>query len=60
MEVISSYYTNVGNVKTTNQDSLSVEVVNSPNGRIVFAVVCDGMGGLDQGELASKEVVLAF
>jgi len=60
MEVLSSYYTNAGNVKTTNQDSLSVEVVNSPNGRIVFAVVCDGMGGLDQGELASKEVVLAF
>ncbi len=60
MEVVSSYYTNVGNVKTRNQDSLSVKVVNSPNGRIVFAVVCDGMGGLDQGELASKEVVLAF
>lgn len=60
MEIIASYYTDVGNVKEMNQDSLSVKVVNSPRGKIVFAMVCDGMGGLEQGELASKEVVMAF
>lgn len=60
MEVIASYYTDVGNVKKMNQDSLSVKVVNSPRGKIVFALVCDGMGGLEQGELASKEAVVAF
>lgn len=60
MEIIASYYTDVGSVKEMNQDSLSVKVVNSPRGKIVFAIVCDGMGGLEQGELASKEVVVAF
>jgi serine/threonine protein phosphatase PrpC len=60
MEVLTAYETNVGNVKKINQDSLSVKVVNSPRGKLVFAVVCDGMGGLEQGELASKETVLAF
>lgn len=60
MEIMASYYTDVGNVKEVNQDSLSVKVVNSPRGKIAFALVCDGMGGLEQGELASKEVVLAF
>lgn len=60
MEIIASYYTDVGPVKEINQDSLSVKVVNSPRGKIVFAIVCDGMGGLEQGELASKEVVVAF
>lgn len=60
MEIITSYYTDVGTTKQINQDSLSVKVVNSPDGKIVFALVCDGMGGLEQGELASKEVVVAF
>ncbi|MDO5155651.1 MAG: serine/threonine-protein phosphatase [Eubacteriales bacterium] len=60
MEVIVSYCTDAGNRKKTNQDSLSVKVVNSPKGKIVFAVVCDGMGGLAHGEMASREVVMAF
>lgn len=60
MEVLASYYTDAGNVKSINQDSLSIKVVNSPYGRIIFAIVCDGMGGLDQGELASKEAVVSF
>lgn len=60
MEIIASYYTDAGNIKQINQDSLSVQVVNSPKGKIAFAVVCDGMGGLEQGELASKETVIAF
>lgn len=60
MEIIASYYTDAGNTKQKNQDSLSVKIVNSPQGKIVFAVVCDGMGGLEQGELASREVVIAF
>lgn len=60
MEIIASYYTDVGRTKQINQDSLSVKVVNSPKGKIVFAIVCDGMGGLEQGELASRETVLAL
>lgn len=60
MEILTSYFTHQGNVKKMNQDSLSVKVINSPKGRLAFALICDGMGGLEQGELASKEVVIAF
>ena len=60
MGIFASYYSDKGIVKQVNQDSLSVKIVNSPKGKIVFALVCDGMGGLSQGEVASKEVVVAF
>ena len=43
----------IGITKSTNQDSLSVKVINTPQGRMTFAILCDGMGGLDKGEVAS-------
>lgn len=60
MEIIAACHTDAGNIKEINQDSLSVKVVNTPKGKIAFAIVCDGMGGLEHGEVASKEVVMAF
>lgn len=52
--------TDKGIRKETNQDSLSVKLVNTPFGKVVFAVMCDGMGGLEKGELASATVVEAY
>ena len=46
--------------KSINQDSLSSLVLQTPQGPMAFAVLCDGMGGLDHGELASAAVVRAF
>lgn len=60
MNFIVSANTDIGITKSTNQDSLSVRVVNTPQGRMVFAVLCDGMGGLEKGEVASASVVRAF
>ena len=60
MNFIVSAKTDVGNVKSTNQDSLSVKVLNTSQGRMVFAVLCDGMGGLEKGEVASASLVQAF
>lgn len=60
MNYIVSARTDIGLTKSTNQDSLSVKVVNTPMGRMVFAVLCDGMGGLDKGEVASASVIKAF
>jgi serine/threonine protein phosphatase PrpC len=46
--------------KHTNQDSIAVKIIDTPQGRAVFAIVCDGMGGLSSGELASKEVIQEY
>ncbi len=60
MEYIAAYHTDVGISKKTNQDSLAIKVVETQKGKVAFAIVCDGMGGLSKGELASKEVIMAF
>lgn len=61
MEFYSAYHTDIGIKKETNQDSLLLMQCTAPQGdAIVFAVICDGVGGLKQGERASAEVVTAF
>ena len=60
MNFIVSANTDIGITKSTNQDSLSVKVINTPLGRMTFAILCDGMGGLAKGEVASASVIRAF
>ena len=60
MNFIVSGNTDIGLTKSTNQDSLSMKVINTKQGRMVLAVLCDGMGGLDKGEVASASVIKAF
>lgn len=60
MNYIVQACTDIGRTKNTNQDSYTVKIINSTQGKIVFAVMCDGMGGLEKGELASATVVTAF
>ncbi|MBR1815165.1 MAG: serine/threonine-protein phosphatase [Lachnospiraceae bacterium] len=60
MRYIAAYHTDVGLTKKTNQDSLGIKVIETKYGQAAFGIVCDGMGGLAKGELASKEVILAF
>lgn len=60
MNFIISANTDIGTVKETNQDSLSVKVLNTQQGKMVFAILCDGMGGLAKGEVASATLVTAF
>lgn len=52
--------TDAGIVKNINQDSLTVKVANTPYGEAAIAVICDGMGGLEQGEIASAVVVRTY
>lgn len=60
MNFIVSANTDIGISKATNQDSLSIKVLNTKQGYMTFAVLCDGMGGLDKGEVASAAVIQAF
>ncbi len=60
MNFIVSASTDIGISKETNQDSHSVRVLTTPQGKMVFAVLCDGMGGLAKGEVASASLVHAF
>lgn len=60
MNFIISGSSDIGLTKTTNQDSLSIKVFNTKQGRMVFVVLCDGMGGLAKGEVASASVIQAF
>lgn len=60
MNFIISANTDIGISKNTNQDSLTTMVMNTPQGRMAFSVLCDGMGGLEKGEVASASVINAF
>lgn len=60
MEFIVGAATDVGIKKETNQDSITIKVANYRGDKICFAVLCDGMGGLDKGELASATVIARF
>lgn len=57
MEFLISYYTDKGIKKRTNQDGLMMKSIRTNKGRIGLFTVCDGMGGLDKGELASSTVI---
>ena len=50
-------HTDVGIKKDTNQDSVLMKVARTDYGKVLFAAVCDGMGGLAKGELASATLV---
>lgn len=60
MNYIVAASTDIGTTKETNQDCYSVKVFNTPQGKMVFAILCDGMGGLEKGELASASLVHAY
>lgn len=60
MEYIIAACSDIGIKKKTNQDALSARVFSINGEKAVFAVLCDGMGGLSQGEIISATLVEAF
>jgi len=60
MNVLTATYTDKGIKKPSNQDSLCLKIADTSVGKVVLAVICDGMGGLSKGEVASASVVNAF
>ncbi len=57
MKFTTAYCTDVGTRKKTNQDSLLILQAETKQGTVLMASVCDGMGGLAKGEVASAAMV---
>lgn len=57
MNFLTAVHTDVGIKKSTNQDSVLIKEADTDYGKVMLAVVCDGMGGLAKGELASSTVI---
>ncbi len=60
MDFLIAAHSDVGIKKKTNQDSFLVKVAQTKLGKVCLCVVCDGIGGLSKGELASTAVVRVF
>lgn len=60
MSYLFSLHTDVGIRKDTNQDSLCIKQAQTDKGDIFLAIVCDGMGGLEKGEVASATLIKTF
>lgn len=61
MNFQTANHTDIGIRKKTNQDSLLIEQAQTDNyGTVLLAVVCDGMGGLAKGEVASATMIRRF
>lgn len=56
MKYLTSVYWECGAVADRNQDSVVLLQVLTARGRVLMMAVCDGMGGLSQGETASGYV----
>lgn len=60
MRFMATADTDVGISRDNNQDSLIVKHATYSDGEVLMAIVCDGMGGLSKGELASATVIRTF
>ena len=60
MRYMAAAVSDAGIIKKVNQDSLTVKIAQTPAGQVCMAVICDGLGGLSLGEVASGNVVRAF
>lgn len=60
MKYIVAAETDIGITKKVNQDSICVKNARTKQGNAALVMVCDGMGGLSKGELASAEAVRSF
>lgn len=60
MKYLVTIHTDIGIKKATNQDSALIRIANTDYGRVLLAAICDGMGGLAKGEVASAALTRAL
>ena len=52
MEYLMSWYWDKGHFREKNEDSFSMQKVRMRHKEAAFLIVCDGIGGLPEGETA--------
>ena len=60
MRFLASGDTDIGIYRKTNQDSVLIKYAETKFGEILFAAVCDGMGGPGKGGIARAGGGLGF
>ncbi len=60
MQYLINAATDVGSTRENNQDSIVIQLAQNGQHTFVLAAVCDGMGGLACGEVASTTVACAL
>lgn len=60
MKYVLGAETDIGTSRKENEDSVCTKKASTQYGEIAMAIVCDGMGGLNKGELASSTTVKKF
>ena len=60
MRYVAIAESDIGIAKDINQDSILVKHATYGRKEVLMAIICDGMGGLSKGELASATVIHAF
>lgn len=59
MAFLMAAHTDIGR-KAVNQDAFCIRTADTCLGEIAMAVLCDGMGGADDGDKASEDTIAAF
>lgn len=57
MKLLIGSATNIGSTRDVNQDAIFVKNLEKKKQNFAIGVVCDGVGGLEHGELASEFVI---
>lgn len=57
MDYIAAAISDMGSKREINQDALMIKNRETSLGNVCLCVICDGMGGLAQGEVASTHVI---
>ena len=60
LKIAVGYKTDIGNIKQVNQDALLCKLGSIDNNEFGLFVVCDGLGGLEYGEIASAKTTEYF
>lgn len=57
---ITGFATDIGTKKDVNQDNCYIGIKTTRNQKACLMVMCDGVGGLSEGEIASRSVTSMF